>query len=64
MKITKIKNLRFPRPDQSIVDMDIEINGEWMSFTADPNDPLEHGRNLYQKAIEGKLGTIQPYQGE
>jgi hypothetical protein len=31
---------------------------EFINFLATPNDPMEHGRKLYQDLVDGKHGTI------
>jgi len=31
---------------------------EWLTFTANPNDTEEHGKQLYQDLIDGKHGEI------
>jgi hypothetical protein len=33
-----------------------------IQFTASPNDPEEHGRELYQRAVNGEFGKISPYE--
>ena len=30
----------------------------WITFAASPNDSEAHGRELYQRAIEGEFGAI------
>lgn len=39
----------------------IEVDGEEMDFIASPNDCEEHGRILYEEAIDGYFGPIAPY---
>tara|TARA_R100001510_G_C7512830_1_gene111696 strand:+ start:316 stop:576 length:261 start_codon:yes stop_codon:yes gene_type:complete len=36
---------------------------EWgyLGFTADPNDVEAHGRDLYQRCVNGEFGTIAEY---
>ncbi len=31
---------------------------EFLNFLASPNDPMEHGRKLYQDLVDGKYGEI------
>jgi hypothetical protein len=33
----------------------------WIPFAASPNDCEAHGRELYQRAIDGEFGTIELY---
>jgi hypothetical protein len=44
------------------IDMEIEhpVHG-WIPFTADPNDPEGHGRELFAKTKAGNYGTIAAY---
>lgn len=32
----------------------------WIPFTANPNDPEEYGRTLYQQLVAGELGPVAP----
>lgn len=44
------------------IDMEIQHpRYGWIPFTATPDDPEKHGRDLYQEAIDGKLGEIADY---
>lgn len=56
----QIRNLKYN--SQNTVDCEIEhpIYG-WIPFTASPDDPEEHGRQIYQEAITGQHGEISPY---
>jgi len=33
----------------------------YLSFGASPNDPEAHGRDLYQRCVDGEFGTIGDY---
>lgn len=35
--------------------------GEWIPFHATEHDTEEHGRELYQRAIDGEFGVVAPY---
>jgi len=47
----------------------INIEAKWehlesegyLTFTANPNDVEEHGRDLYNRIINGEFGTIAEY---
>lgn len=44
--------------------IDLEINHPnfgWIPFTASQNDVEEYGRLIYEDAINGKYGDIEPY---
>lgn len=34
-------------PDDARIDCELFLDGEWIPFTADPNDVEEHGREIY-----------------
>ena len=36
--------------------------GEWLCFHASPDDSEEHGRTLYQRAIDGDFGPVRAYE--
>ncbi|KHL70592.1 hypothetical protein SF06_06760 [Pseudomonas flexibilis] len=33
----------------------------WIPFTASPDDPEKHGRELYERIVAGDFGDIAPY---
>ena len=56
MEIKSVSNPRYSRADNSAIDVDMVIenpNGttEVIHFTATPDDPEEHGRIIYEKAL-------------
>lgn len=56
------KNPRYS--DSQAVTVDLEINHPdygWIPFTASPDDPEQHGRDIYAAAIAGEYGPIAPY---
>ena len=45
--------------------IDCEINHSdygWIPFTASPNDPEEHGRNIHAACLAGEHGTVAAYE--
>lgn len=41
--------------------VDCEVNHPvygWIPFTASPDDPEEHGRDIYQRAVSGEFGPV------
>lgn len=43
--------------------IDVEIEHPkygWIPFTADPNDPVEYGRQIHAEVVKG---NVQPYTG-
>lgn len=37
--------------DHGTIDCQVEAGGIWFPFTANPDDPEEHGRHLYQEIL-------------
>lgn len=59
-----ITNPRFSSPDGSLINVDIDHPEFGMvSFTASPDDPEGHGRELYARAVAGEFGAIALYAG-
>ena len=48
----ELRNPRFSLADHSIIDCEYNHpDYGWIPFTASPNDPVEHGRTIYQLAL-------------
>jgi hypothetical protein len=64
MKLTAVKNMKFIDETGERIDMEIQLSvfgEEWLPFTASKNDVEENGRKIYQAAVSGKLGQIEPF---
>ena len=63
-RIISARNPKYVRADNSAINLDVQLDGleEWLPFTATPNDPEEHGRTLFQMAVNGDFGDIAAYQ--
>ena len=59
--ITNIRSPRYSSPDNSTIDVLIDLDGETMPFTATPYDPHDHGVDIYERAVAGEFGEIAPY---
>jgi len=60
MDISKIE-VSEPRSRNLATHVDVTLkleNGDVVHFTAVPQDTLDHGREIYQKAVEGAYGEI------
>lgn len=58
-----IKNITYN--SRGTIDMDINHpTYGWMPFTASPDDVMDYGRELYERAKAGEFGEIRPYQQE
>lgn len=54
----------FSSPNQDSIDL--EYNHPeygWIPFTASADDIEEHGRDIYEAAMNGEYGPIEPYSG-
>lgn len=56
-----IKNCRYSAADGNAIDCDVEINGKWLPFTASFNDSTSYGPIIYENAVAGEYGDVQPY---
>lgn len=65
MKYTEVTNPRYSSPNNATIDMEVKFEDfdEVMPFTANPNDVMPHGRELYQRAVAGDFGEVAPYTG-
>jgi|SRR5690625_3733743 len=58
----EIRNPQYAAADESLID--VELNHPeygWIPFTASPDDPEEHGRDIYAAAKAGEYGPVAPY---
>ena len=63
LNLTYAKNAKWANKEHTLIDVVArfeEIN-EDLPFTADPNDPEEHGRDIYARALSGDYGVIAEY---
>jgi hypothetical protein len=63
LNLTYANNPKWANKEHTLIDVVArfeEIN-EDLPFTADPNDPEEHGRDIYAKALAGEFGVIAEY---
>jgi hypothetical protein len=55
------RNPVFSRPAQAAIDMEVEHpTFGWIPFTASPDDPEEHGRQLYDAAFSDAAPYVAP----
>lgn len=61
MQITSARSPKYTADGR--IDIDIQIDGMagYIPFTADPNDPEPHGRELFTLAVAGEFGPIAAY---
>jgi len=63
MNIEYIKNCVYANNESTVINCLVkfaEFNEEH-PFSASPNDPEEHGREIYSRIVSGEFGAISPY---
>lgn len=60
------KNPKWVNAEHTLIDVEAKFEHypeEWgyLSFLANPNDVEAHGRDLYQRCVNGEFGTIAEY---
>jgi hypothetical protein len=62
MNYTEVTNLKWADAATSLIAADVTFEEiGTVSFTASPNDPEEHGREIFARASAGEFGSIAPY---
>jgi hypothetical protein len=65
MNYIDVKNPKWFNAEQSLIECEVDfvdLVEEYVPFTASPNDIAEHGRNIYQRLVNGDFGSIAPYE--
>lgn len=65
IKVEFAKNPVFSSEDKSAIDLIVKFEhlDTEVPFTASPNDPAIHGKDIYERAKAGEWGQVQPYNG-
>lgn len=63
MNILEIRNPVFANEEGNIINVEILLEGwgEFIPFSASPQDVEEHGRSIFLRALEGEFGEVAPY---
>lgn len=59
--INSVRNPQWANRDKTLVNLEVdfdELDEEYVQFTADPNDTMAYGVDLYNRAIAGEFGEI------
>ena len=58
------RNPVWATPDQSVINLEVKFAemDDYISFSADMNDPMSYGPKIFQAASLGKFGTVGAYQ--
>lgn len=59
MKILDIRNMAYT--ETGAIDCEVLVGEQWLPFCASEDDSMAYGAALYQEAIDGKWGEVQPY---
>lgn len=61
MNVINVKNARYT--EAGLIDCDVlfEGAGDYIPFTAMPDDPEEHGKKLFESLVAGEWGEIAPF---
>lgn len=63
MNFSYAKQPKFSSEDDGMIDLIVKFDefNEEVPFTANINDVMSYGRELYAKAMNGEFGEIEPY---
>lgn len=63
MNIISVRSLQYANAEGTAINMFLKVDKiiQEVPFTAMPNDSASYGRELYDRAINGELGPIEPY---
>jgi len=63
MNFSYAKEPKFSSEDGGMINLIVKFDefDEEVPFTANPNDVISHGRELYAKAMNGDFGEIEQY---
>lgn len=57
-----IRNMKWSNAEQTAINCEINHpDYGWIPFTASPNDPEEHGRNIHAACLAGEHGAVAAY---
>lgn len=67
INFASVSNPRYANAEHTIINCDVEgfshlsAEAETMEFTADPNDYMLHGREIFARCIAGEFGEVKSY---
>jgi hypothetical protein len=62
--ITNARNPRWTDSTRKTIIVDVEMDGDWVGFTASPEDCTTHGPMLFNFAVNGLFGEVAPSDEE
>lgn len=60
MEILDARNMVYTETGE--IDCEVLVGEQWLPFCASEDDSMAYGATLYQEAIDGKWGEVQPYE--
>lgn len=63
-QVLNLRNPKYVNQEQTMIDCEIEFKkfeGQYLPFTATSYDSAEHGRDIYQRLVNGEWGEIAAY---
>lgn len=63
--VREARNPKWANEEHNVLDIEvnfIDIEEEWINYTASPTDVSEHSREIYRRALEGEYGEIAEYE--
>jgi hypothetical protein len=63
MKYVAVRNCRWGNEEHTIIDCEVDFadfKEEWVPFSANSNDFYNHSREIFNRAVAGEFGEIQP----
>ena len=63
MNIVYAKDPKWANPEKTLIDVTVRFENfaEDLQFTANPNDVEDHGRELYERSVNGDFGAVADY---
>jgi len=63
MKLEYAKSPQWANEEHTMIDLVIkwDVFPEELPFTASPNDTEQHGREIFEAAVNGEFGRVQEY---
>ena len=63
MKFTTVTNPKWANAENTLIDCVVTFDhiGEPVPFTANPNDTVEHGREIFARCAAGEFGEVAAY---
>ncbi len=68
--IVDVRNCKYVAEDNSLINCEAKFTGlplsnldnTWLPFTANPEDPAEHGKTLFANAVNGDYGVVAGFE--